>query len=171
MAADYAHIIEGCRRHDRRAQRALYDALAPMAMGVCMRYMRDRDEAQDVVQEGFVRVYENLGKVRDPQQMEAWAYKVMVNECLKHYRRYERPVYVDDVMVEGVEQPLDPFGLESVVAALQQLPPAQRMAFNLVEVDGYTFEDAAKEMKSSEVNVRALLCRAKGRLRELLTRK
>ena len=74
-------------------------------------------------------------------------------------------------MVEGVEQPLDPFGLESVVAALQQLPPAQRMAFNLVEVDGYTFEDAAKKMKSSEVNVRALLCRAKGRLRELLTRK
>lgn len=165
---DFAHIIEGCRRHDRRAQRELYDALAPMAMGVCMRFMRDRDEAQDVMQDGFVRVFENLGQLRDPQQAGAWAYRVMVNECLKYFRRRERPVYTDDVQVDVVQLPLDPFGTEEVVAALQQLAPAQRTAFNLVEVEGYSYEEVAKEMKCTEVNVRALLCRAKSRLKEIL---
>lgn len=168
MTVDFAHIIEGCRRRDRRAQRLLYDTLAPMAMGVCMRYARDRDEAQDIMQDGFVRVFEKVGQVRDPQRLASWAYKVIVNECLKYYHRHKRTLYADDLQVDGVQLPLDPFAIEEVVAALQQLPPAQRLAFNLVEVEGYSYQEAAKEMKSSEVNVRALLSRAKSRLREKL---
>lgn len=169
MTADYAHIVEGCRRHDRRAQRELYDTFAPMAMGVCMRYATDRDAAQDLLQDGFVRVYENIGKVRDPQRLGAWIYRLMLNECLKDYRRRGHTPFEIDIQADGVQLPMDPFGTEEVVQALQRLPMAQRMAFNLVEVEGYTYADAAAEMKSSEVNVRALLSRAKGRLRELLT--
>lgn len=141
-----------------------------MAMGVCMRYVHDRDEAQDLLQEGFVRVFENIGKVREPERVGAWIYKLMVNECLKYYRRHERPRYLDDEQVDCVQMPLDPFGTEEVVAALQQLAPAQRMAFNLLEVEGDTFEAAAEKMHCSEVNVRALLSRAKCRLRELLSK-
>lgn len=168
MSVDNAHIIDGCRRHDRRAQRALYDTFAPMAMGVCLRYVHDRDEAQDLLQEGFVRVFEHIGKVRDPERLGAWIYRLMVNECLKYYRRHERPQYIDEVLVDTALPPMDPFGTEEVMAALGKLTSAQRTAFNLVEVEGCTYEDAAGEMRCSEVNVRALLCRAKERLREEL---
>jgi RNA polymerase sigma-70 factor (ECF subfamily) len=80
---------------------------------------------------------------------------------------------VDTVTVEvdGVQPPLDPFATEEVVMALQQLPPAQRTAFNLLEVEGYTIEECAAQLRCSEVNLRALLSRAKARLRELLTEK
>lgn len=168
MSVDYAHIIEGCRRHDRRAQRALYDTFAPMAMGVCMRYVHDRDEAQDLLQDGFVRVFEHVGKVRDPERLGAWIYKLMVNECLKYYRRHVRTQYIEEVAADSVLLPTDPFGTEEVVAAMGKLTSAQRTAFNLVEVEGYTYEETAGEMRCSEVNVRALLCRAKERLREEL---
>ena len=168
MAANYAHIIEGCRRHDRRAQRALYEAFAPMAMGVCMRYASDRDAAQDLLQDGFVRVFENIAQVRHPERLGAWVYRLMLNECLRQYRRNRPTVYAEDVQADGVQLPLDPFGTEEVVAALQRLSPAQRTAFNLVEVEGYSYEEAALKMKCSEVNVRALLCRAKHCLRELV---
>ena len=169
MTMDYAQIIEGCRRHDRRAQKALYDAFAPMAMGVCMRYTQNRDEAQDLMQEGFVRVYEHLWQVRDAEHVGAWVYKVILNECLKHYRRHERPRFLDDEEIDVVQWPDDPFGTEEVVVALQQIPPAQRTAFNLMEVEGCSFEEAAEKMKCTEVNVRSLLSRAKMRLRDILT--
>ena len=139
-------------------------------MGVCMRYATDRDAAQDLLQDGFVQVFEHIGRVRDPERLGGWIYRVILNECLQHYRRNERQLYVDDVMVEKVELPLDPFGTEEVVLALQKLTPAQRTAFNLVEVEGYTYQAAASEMHCSEVSVRALLSRAKSRLKEILNR-
>ena len=167
MEADYTHIIEGCRRHDRRAQRALYEAFAPMAMGVCMRYASDRDAAQDLMQDGFVRVFEGIGKVRDASRLGGWIYKVILNECLKSCRNKVSTLPVDEV--ECVQQPLDPFAADEVVAALQRLSPAQRGVFNLVEVEGYSIGESAVKLKCSEVNVRALLSRAKSRLRELLS--
>ncbi|MCR5444490.1 MAG: RNA polymerase sigma factor [Bacteroidales bacterium] len=171
MIADYAHILEGCRRHDRRAQRALYEAFAPMVMGVCMRYSTDRDAAQDLLQDSYVKVFESINQVRDPERLKTWVYKVAVNECLQRIRRQRPVVYADEVEIDGVQLPLDPFGAEEVVAALQRLAPAQRLAFNLVEVEGYTFEECAEQMRCSEVNVRALLSRAKACLREILTEK
>ena len=170
MSVDYAHILEGCFRRDRRAQQVLYDTFAPMAMGVCMRYAPDRDAAQDLLQEGFVRVFEHLNQVRDPEKLGSWVYTVVLNECLKQLKKRPSMPFVDDLTVERVELPLDPFGMEEVVLALQRLAPAQRLVFNLMEVEGYTIEETAREMKCSESNVRALLCRAKGRLREILTK-
>lgn len=174
MTEDYAHIVEGCCRHDRRAQRALYDTFAPMAMGVCMRYATDRDVAQDLLQDGMVQVFEKIGQLRDPQGLGAWIYRLMVNTCLQYLRkRKEEVVGLPENPLSAEEFSLsvfdDPFAMEEVVLALQQLPPSQRMAFNLVEVDGYTISEVAQRVGCSEANVRALLSRAKGRLREILT--
>lgn len=172
MSDDYAHILEGCRRHERRAQRALYDAFAPMAMGVCMRYATDRDDAQDLLQDGMVRVFEKIGQVRAPEGLGAWIYRLMVNECLQHLRRHpptERGDWAGgDGVAMAVQLPDDPFAMEEIVLALQKLPPAQRLAFNLVEVEGYPFGESARMMKCSEANVRALLSRAKATLRGML---
>ena len=168
MTADYKHIMEGCRRHDRKAQQALYEAMAPMAMGVCMRYSSDRDEAQDLMQDGFVKVFEKIGRVREPEHLAAWIYRVMLSVCVKNYHRKVRRKMAEMTVVEHVELPLDPFADEEIVAALQQLAPAQRHVFNLVAVEGYSYTDAAHEMRCSEVNVRALYSRARMEMRNLL---
>lgn len=172
MSEDYTYLVEGCRKRNRKAQKELYETFAPMAMGVCLRYTRCREDACDVMQDGFVRVFERIGQVRDASSLGAWIGRVMVNMCLKHYRRHWRERHLP---VDGVDVVVQPdvdrhFEAEAIVAALQQLAPSQRAVFNLVEVDGYSIEEAASMLKCTESNVRALLSRAKVRLREELER-
>lgn len=169
MVTDYTQIIEGCRRHDRRAQRALYDQMAPMAMGLCMRYTGSRDEAQDLVQDGFVRVFRHIGKVKDANQLRSWVYKVMLNVCLTYVGRSRLSQADPEEAMAVPEEPLDPFAAEEVVNALQRIAPQQRLAFNLIAVEEYSYGEAAAEMHCSEVNVRALYSRARSRIREILT--
>lgn len=169
MTEDYAQMVEGCRRGDRRAQKALYEAFAPMAMGVCMRFATDRDAAQDLMQDGFVKVFEHIGKLREPKSLGAWVHRTMVNVCLRDYQRRKREVTDCDETADVAVAPLDPFGAQQIVWALQQLPPAQRTAFNLIEIEGYTYTEVAQQMRCTEVNLRALVCRAKAEMRRLIT--
>ncbi|MBP3762573.1 MAG: sigma-70 family RNA polymerase sigma factor [Bacteroidales bacterium] len=170
MEPDYTQLVEGCRRGDPHAQRALYDALSPMALGVCMRYARDRHTAQDLLQDGFIKVFENIGRLKKPESVGAWVYKVMVNRCVNHCKRHRSPLPLDEVADTPVSLPLDPFALEEVVGALQQLPPQQRTVFNLVEVEDYSYSEVAARLQCSEHTVRANLSRAKSRLKEILNR-
>ena len=141
---------------------------APMSLGVCMRYVNDRDEAQDVMQDGWVRVFERIGQVRDPQTVGGWIYRLMVNVSLRHCQRGKLKPEVVDELPEVVQLPLDPFAMEEVVEAMGYLTNAQRLVFNLVEVEGYSYTEVAQKMRCSEVNVRALLSRAKSTLRNKL---
>ena len=171
MKEDYTQIVEGCKRRDRRWQRALYDLVAPMAMGVCMRYADCRETAQDWMQDGMIRVFEQLPKLKQPETLMGWAYKVMVNTCIDRYRMRRGEVDVEFVDQQAVSHFDDPFTMHDIAVALQRLTPTQRLAFNLVEVEAYSYEQAAAKMRCSEVNVRALLSRAKQQLRLLLLEK
>lgn len=168
MEPDYTQLVQACRRGDAKAQRQLYDLMAPMALGVCMRYTRDRDTAQDLMQDGFIRVFENLSRLRKPESLGPWVYQVMVNRCINHCRREARHLSLDDTQPPAVTLPLDPFAEEEIVAAIQQLPPQQRLTFNLVEVEQYSYSEAAAHLKCSEHTVRATLSRAKTRLKQIL---
>ena len=169
MEPDLTQIVEGCRRGDPRSQRALYDALAPMALGVCMRYTRDRYTAQDLMQDGFIKVFENISRLRKPESLGAWVYQVMVNRCINHCKQQRPVASLDDNVPPPVSLPLDPFADQEIVLALQQLPPQQRLVFNLIEVEDRPYDEVAATLRCSEVNLRALLSRAKARLRNILT--
>lgn len=168
MSDEYTQLVKRCRKHDERAMRALYEEMAPMAMGVCMRYSHSREEAQDLMQDGFLKVFEKLGTLKNPERVGAWIYQIMVNVCIDDYARRKELRYLDDTAVEPVTLPLDPFTMGEIVAAVQQLPPHQRTAFNLVEVEGYSCEEAAQRLKLTASGVRASLSRAKAALREKL---
>ena len=170
MEQNYTQLVEGCRRRDRRSMRALYDLTAPMAMGVCMRFASDRDAAQDLMQDGYIKVYEGLARLREPEKLMAWVYQVMFNEGLNHCKRNRRPEYLDEVGEEPVVFQTDAFGMEEVVLALQQLPPRQRAVFNMLEVEDMDEKEVAVRMGTPVTNVRTLMSRAKNRLKELLTK-
>lgn len=168
MEEMYTQLVEECRRRDRRAMRRLYETTAPMAMGVCMRYCRNREEAQDVMQDGYVKVFERIGRLREPEKLMAWVYQLMVNECLNHLRDRMETVSLDEVKSEPAAPPLDPFAQEEVVAALQKLPERYRAVFNLLEIEGVTPEETARRLNTSLKNLRVMFSRSCLFLKELL---
>lgn len=169
MSTDYAQIIDGCRHRNARAQRALYDEVAPMAMGICMRYTRGRDDAQDMLQEGMVKVFERIGRLNDPARLKSWVARIMVRTCIDHLKQRRWMTLPDGDIPEEPSFTIDPFEAETVVAALQTLPPQQRAVFNMCEVDGYQQSEVAEQLGCSQNNVRVLLCRAKDSLRKQLS--
>lgn len=171
MSENYTQLVEDCRHRDGKAMRRLYELTAPMAMGVCRRYSRDRATAQDLMQEGYIKVYEGIGRLREPERLMSWIYQVMVNECINHCRRTDRAEYLEDAGLEPVTFQVDPFGTEEVMLALQQLPPRHRAVFNLLEVEGQSEEEVAERMRTTVANVRTMMTRAKQSLRELLTKR
>lgn len=171
MSMSYTQIVEGCRRRNANAQRALYDELAPMAMGVCYRYTADRDEARDLLQDGFVKVYERIGALRDPQKLRSWTYNIMVNTCIQYYRRSRHTVLQEmDDYVDNDDDEL-PYTMEDIVKALSVISPAQRMAFNLLCVEELPIAEAAGKMNCSESAVRVALCKARKKMRLYLENK
>ncbi|MBR1766901.1 MAG: sigma-70 family RNA polymerase sigma factor [Bacteroidales bacterium] len=171
MEGEYTQLVADCRRRDRRAMRKLYEAAAPMALGVCMRYCHNREDAQDVMQEGFVKAFERLKELRDPERLMQWIYKLMVNECLLHLRSKCPEGLMEDMGMEPVTLPVDPFANEEIVLAIQRLTPSQRAVFNLVDVEGYTSEEAAEALGVQRNNVMSTLSKARAALRTLLTEK
>ncbi len=168
MSMTYEEMVDGCRRRNAKAQRALYDELAPMAAGVCRRYSTDCDEAHDMLQDGFVKIYERIGSLRDPQKLRSWVYNIMVNTCIQHYRRARYTVLMEmDSDIAEREADL-PYSMEDIVRALDTLTPMQRMAFNLCYAEEYSYEEAAKQMGCSKGAVKVCLCRARRLLREFL---
>ena len=103
----YTQLVEDCRRRDREAMRRLYEATAPMALGVCMRYCGDRETAQDLMQDGYVRIFEGIGRLREPERLMAWVYQVMVNVCLTHCKWREETVSLDEMEKEHIRRTLD----------------------------------------------------------------
>lgn len=171
MSMSYAEMVEGCRRRNAKAQRALYDELAPMAMGVCYRYTVDRDEAHDMLQDGFVKVFERIGTLRDPQKLRSWTYNIMVNTCIQHYRRSRHTVLQEmDELVDEVASEM-PYTMEEIVEAMGTISPTQRMAFNLCCVEELSMAEAAQKMNCNEVAVRVALCKARKKMRNFLENK
>ena len=170
MSMDYAQMVEGCRRRDPKAQRALYDAVSRMSMGICMRYAQGRDEAQDMMQDGFIKVFERIGSLNDADSLLGWVRNIMVNTCIDYHRRRRHWMPIDEVEEPMSNLDTDPFATEEIVAALQQLRPAQRTVFNLCEVEGYKQDEVAKRLKINTLLVRVTLCRAKDELRKILTK-
>lgn len=168
MSDEYTQLVKRCRKRDERAMRALYEEMAPMAMGVCMRYSRSREEAQDLMQDGFVKVFEKLGSLKEPEKVGAWIHQIMVNVCIDSFHGRKELRYLDDIEAEPVTLPLDPFAMDEIVAAIQKLPLHQRAVFNLVEVEGFSCEESAQKLGQKASTVRATLCRAKAALREML---
>ncbi len=171
MSMDYAQMIEGCRRHDRKAQRALYDAMVQMSMGVCMRFANDRDEAQDMLQDAFVKVFERIASLKEPEGLPSWVRSIVVNTCIDYYRRRRYWLPIDGECEPPSNLNIDPFATEEVVLAMQRLTPAQRTVFNLCEVEGYTQEEVAKKLNTNKLAVRVALHRAREQLKIILSNK
>lgn len=168
------NIIEGCRKHDRKAQQQLWKQYSGYLLGVCMRYASDRPEAEDMLQEAFLKIFFNLGDFSGTGSFKGWLRKVTVNTAITWYHRNLRYKHHSDieeyVTVEtGTEGFEDDFcTAEDLYKVLNELSPGYRMVFNLYTIEGYRHHEIA-EMLGIDVNTsKSQYSRARAILRKKL---
>ena len=165
-------LIEGCIRGDRKMQRELYNRFAPRMYGVCLRYASGVEEAEDILQEGFIKVFKKIGSFRSEGSFEGWIRRIFVNTPIEYYRKkiYLQPITENEEnTVEGKYlSVLDNLAEKDIVKLVQQLSPGYRTVFNMYVVEGYTHKQIAEQLGISEGTSKSQLSRAKQILQDLV---
>ena len=165
-------LLDGCRRAEPRTQELLYKMLASKMMGVCMRYAKDRFEAEDMLQIGFVKVFQKVGEFRSDGSFEGWIRRIMVNTAIEVYRKNQRTMSVVDIeeVFDVPQATFDMKGLEvrDLLNLIQQLSPGYRLIFNLYAIEGYSHKEIAEQLGISEGASKSQLSRARAILKEKL---
>jgi RNA polymerase sigma factor (sigma-70 family) len=165
-------LLDGCRRHDRHAQRFLYDHFSPRMLAVCARDVKDRMEAEDVMVVAFTKVFERIRQYKGDGSFEGWIRRVMVNESLSFLRR-NKSMYLETEIGAADREP-DYERLESAMEAedlmklISELPAGYRIVFNLYAIDGYSHQEIAAQLGISENTSKSQLSRARAHLQRSL---
>lgn len=159
-------IIKGCLKGKPEAQKMLYDLYSPKMMAVCLRYAKNREEAEDIMQEGFVRVFTKIDTFKQKGSLEGWVRRVIVNTALRHLQKHARlmnNVGWDQVDYEMGEQETIASNLayEELLALVNQLPDGYRIVFNLYAIDGFSHKEIAEKLNISEGTSKSQLARAR----------
>ena len=160
-------IIAGCLSGHRRDQELLYRRYAPRLYAVCLQYSGNTEEARDVLQEGFIKIFENLSRYSHEGSFEGWMRKIIVNTALERYRNkyyLNRIDDIDDVAEPEADPGSEDFaGLEAydLLNIIMDLPPKYRMVFNLYAIEGYSHREIGGMLKISEGTSKSNLSRAR----------
>lgn len=165
-------LINGCMEGDRRMQEELYRRFSPRMYAVCLRYAGNAEEAEDILQEGFIKVFKKLDSFRSEGSFEGWVRRIFVNTAIEHFRRkrYLMPVTEkEENTIEGkFTSVLDELGAKDIMALVQELSPGYRTVFNMYVVEGYTHKEIADMLGISEGTSKSQLSRAKVILQDMV---
>jgi RNA polymerase sigma-70 factor (ECF subfamily) len=161
------NIIKGCLAGDRRDQELLYRRYASKLYAVCLQYSGNDEEARDILQEGFIKIFANLGHYKHEGSFEGWIRRITVNTALEKFRSRHNLYRVDDI--DTIQEPdsepenNDYAGLEAndLLEIIRELPPKYRMVFNLYAIEGYSHKEISGMMKISEGTSKSNLSRAR----------
>lgn len=161
-------LVRRCQREDSSAQEALYARFARRMFAVCLRYARHRPEAEDFLQEGFIRVFDKLHAFRMEGSLEGWIRRIMVHTCINHLRK--KSVREEVLGMEHVPErsvaPSAPGSMREaeLLALVQELPHGYRMVFNLFAIEGYEHAEIAAMLGCNEGTSRSQLSKARQQL-------
>lgn len=167
-------LISGCIEGDRRMQEELYNRFAPKMYAVCLRYANNADDAQDLLQEGFIKVYKNLHRFRAEGSFEGWIRRVFVNSSIEHFRKKSAKLStVSDKEESTIEDTditaLDNLAEKDIIRLIQDLSPGYRTVFNLYVIEGYAHKEIGELLGISEGTSKSQLARAKAILQKKVT--
>jgi RNA polymerase sigma-70 factor, ECF subfamily len=173
-------LIDGCLKGDRRSHQAVYKMYAGKMKSICMRYTRDSDQAMDVLQEGFVKVFQNLDRYTGNGSFEGWIRRIMVNLSIDRFRKLKNDFLllgenqsVEDweggiVDEDEVEEAFLDIKPEEIIEAMQQLSPAYRTVFNLYVFEDYTHQDIADALGISVGTSKSNYAKARKNIKGIL---
>lgn len=161
-------LISGCLANNPALQKELYTHFSSKMYGVCLRYTKDRDEAADLLQEGFIKVFDNLHKFKKEGSFEGWIRRIMINTALSSFRKNHHlyaVVNIENIEIEDKsledENVLSQIEINEVLEIIRELPTGYQMVLNLYAIDGYSHKQIAKQLGISENTSKSQLSRAR----------
>ena len=166
-------LVPACRSGDRKAQKRLFDLLAPKMMVLCLRYVGDRPTAEDVLQDGFITLFSRLDSYSGAGSFEGWARRIFVNTALMHLRKTDALKLSDDIeearkLFTEEATPVQKMGYRELMALIARLPADARTIFNMYVIEGYSHKEIAQTLGLNEATSRSKLQRARLRLQEMI---
>jgi RNA polymerase sigma factor (sigma-70 family) len=166
-------LIYKCRDGNSKAQTELYRLFSQRMYGVCLRYAKDNSDAEDILQEGFVRVFTKIGQFEFKGSFEGWMRRIMVNTALEKFRKNDRLYPVEEMKnyesTEMVEETISSITADELMKIIQELPPRYKMVFNLYAIEGYSHLEIGEMMSISEGTSKSNLSRARMILQKRVT--
>ena len=166
-------IVEGCLAKDTKAQRFLFDKYAGKMMGVCLRYMKNREEAQDILQEGFIKVYQKISQYKSTGPLGGWIRMVMINTALIQIRKNKKWENTVDVttaynLSNNDYNVLDQLSADELMRIISDMPDGYRTVFNLFVVEGYSHKEIADMLQITESTSKTQYRKARLYLKKIL---
>jgi RNA polymerase sigma factor (sigma-70 family) len=166
-------IIEGCLAGKRRAQSQLYNKFSAGMLGICLRYCRNLEDAEDVLQEGFIKVFRSIHSFRGEGSIGGWIKRIMINTAITHIKKIMTTGYgqvelndtIDFEEPEDEEIVFQPVDSERLLTYIQELPEGYRTVLNLYVFEGYTHKEIAESLSISENTSKTQLFKARKFLR------
>jgi RNA polymerase sigma factor (sigma-70 family) len=170
-------ILQGCIEGKRNAQYELYRKFASTMLGVCVRYSQSRQEAEDILQEGFLKVFQNIASFRKEGSLEGWIKRIMINHALNRFRKNRKQPFYEDIeeineteIIKTNEEPAvnETYPTEILLSMIQSLPQGYRLVFNMYVFEDYSHKEIADTLKISENTSKTQLMKARRLLRKKL---
>ena len=170
MADKLEILLKGCRRGKAKSQESLYQQFSAAMYGICLQYASNEDDARDIMQEGFIKVFGKLDQVKNPAAFPGWIRRVMINTALEKYRSHVHLQRIDDVKEEADEAVengiFENLTCQELVDLIQTLTPRYRLVFNLYAIEGYSHKEISEELGISVGTSKSNLSRARAILQE-----
>lgn len=170
--SEEARLVRGLKSGKSDVQRYVYDLYADRMMALCMRYARDRDDAADTLQEGFIRVFRKIDTFKEEGSLEGWIRRVITNVAIRSYQRNARlhvAVDLDEAEREVSTNTIESeHSAEELLAMIQRLPDGYRVVFNLYAIEGYSHEEIAEQLEISVGTSKSQLSRARHSLQRMI---
>ncbi|HKP32071.1 MAG TPA: RNA polymerase sigma factor [Chitinophagaceae bacterium] len=176
-------LLNGCRSNNRHSQQQMYELLKDYAMRICFRYLTTHEEAEEVMNEGFVKLFKHIHQFEENRHdqvmaaLKGWFRRILVNTCIDQLRKTssflnghtlkEAHEYIADVGESG----LDRISYKEIIASVKQLSPAYRTVFNLFVIEGLSHEEISKQLGISVGSSKSNLSKARENLRKILIKK
>lgn len=172
---DDSQLISACKKQDRDAQRVIYEKYGPTMMGICMRYAHNRETAEDLLHDGFIRVFTHIGSFTGKGSFEGWLKRIFVNLAIENYRREKKEFNVvtdSEVLESDIAQEADneyyigDITQSELMNLIRELSPGYRTIFNLYVLEEMSHKEISKMLGISEAASRSQFSRAKALLKK-----
>ncbi len=162
-------IRKGCLRNSSKAQKALFMRYHGVFQGICLRYGKDRAEVEDVLIEGFTRIYKNMKSYNGKGSFEGWMKRIIINTAIDNFRKNKKHYYHEDILEyedKFSQEPLviENFSVEDILKTIQDLPPGYRIVFNLYAIEGFSHKEIAEKLGISANTSKTQLLKARKKL-------
>lgn len=166
-------LVQGCIDGDYRAQKELYTLYAPKMMGICLRYASNEAEAEDILQDSFIKVFRKIDTFTAKGPLGAWIRRIVVNTAAQSYRDNKKLRLATDLdtvefFLESDDNVIESLSAQELVGKIQQLPTGYRVVFNLYAVEGFTHPEISEKLGISAGTSKSQYSRARAMLRKMI---